>query len=75
MTVVFIDECVCESLLTAFIYISRNMDRSGVVGDKSLKVRVYFEIIWNVSVLLLLFIFLFVLCLRLILLRKRKNHF
>lgn len=38
--------------LTAFIYIRRDVDGSGVVRDESFEVRVYLEIIWNISVLL-----------------------
>lgn len=45
--------CVCVFQLTAFIYVRGDVDGGGVVGDESFEVRVYLEIIWNISVLLL----------------------
>lgn len=61
--------CVFRFLLTAFIYIRRDVDGGGVVGNESFEVRVYVEIIWNIS-------FIFSFCfLRLVKLHKRRKNF
>lgn len=45
---------MCVFLLTAFIYVCRDVDGSGVIGDQSFEVRINVEIIRNISFLLCL---------------------
>lgn len=46
--------------LTAFVYVSGDVDGSGVVRDETFEVGVYFKVLWNEPVaLVLFFIFIF----------------